>query len=723
MRTRVRPYLVLSVLLSAALAACTQSAAAKTLIPIETEGFALVYQGEEGQTLKQVYCGQKLSNAAEYQLLRTRHNAFVSAGVDDLFEPAIRMIHADNNPSLKLVYEGHHTSEEDDSVLTVITLKDPIYPVTVKLHVKAYRKLDLLKTWTEITHREDAPVLLDRFASGLLHLNAESYWLTQFHGDWAQEMRMEEKQLTHGLLSIESKLGTRATKYQAPFFFLSLERPANETSGHVIAGTIAWSGNFQLAFEIDQRNFLRVLAGMNPYASQYTLHPEESFLTPAFIFTFSADGKGQASRNLHQWARKYGIVDGEKDRLTLLNNWEATSFNFNQNKLVRLFDGAVKLGVDLFLLDDGWFGNRHPRNSARAGLGDWQVNRRKLPDGLGYLIEQADAKGLKFGIWIEPEMVNPKSELYERHPEWILKLPNREEHYERNQLVLDLANPEVQQYIFSVVDELITKHPSIAYIKWDCNRTLTYTYSPYLKSNPSHVFIKYTRGLYTVLNRLREKNPHLPIMLCAGGGGRTDYGAMKYCTEFWPSDNTDAFDRIFIQWGYSCFFPANTICNHVTTMGSQSLKFRTDVAMMGKLGYDIRVDRMSEMDLAFSRQSVEHYNRLKEIIWSGDLYRLVSPYERDQAALMYVKPGKSRSVLFAYTLYPLHRKGFCPVRLAGLDPEKMYTIREVNLFPKTASKLPENGKVISGDYLMKVGLNLPLNGRLASLVIEINEWQ
>jgi alpha-galactosidase len=250
---------------------------------------------------------------------------------------------------------------------------------------------------------------------------------------------------------------------------------------------------------------------------------------------------------------------------------------------------------------------------------------------------------------------------------------------------------------------------------------MTNTYSPYLKEHQSHVYIDYVRGLYRVLEDLRKKYPHLPIMLCSGGGGRTDYGAMKYFTEFWPSDNTDAYDRIFIQWGYSNFFPANTICNHVTTMGSQSLKFRTDVAMMGKLGYDIRVDEMSPEELTFSQKAVENYKRLNGIIWYGDLYRLIDPYDNDRAVLMYVDEEKSSAVLFAYTLFPLRGKIFYPVKLQGLDANKHYRVQEINVFPNQWPKCQENGKVFSGDYLMKVGIHPSSGDRLTSAVIEITE--
>lgn len=698
-----------------------QSLNAEKQIVIETENTALVFSVGTNHKLYQVYLGEKLKNPEDYKLLPVQQEAYVPSGTDNLFEPAIKMLHNDGNPSLELLVADDKVTSDGDKVTTSILLKDSKYPVEVTLNYITFQKENIIKTWVEIKHNEKKPVVLSNFASAMLHWDADHYWLTQFHGDWAKEMRMEESQLTSGIKIIDSKLGTRADMYEAPVFFLSKNKPATETSGEVIAGTLGWTGSFQLLFEIDNSNSLRMISGINPFASEYYLKPNEVFTTPEFLFTFSKHGKGEASRNFHNWARNYGVLDGNGNRLTLLNNWEATHFDFDEKKLTELFGGAKELGVDVFLLDDGWFGNKYPRSNDKAGLGDWQETKTKLPHGLGYLVEQAEAKGVKFGIWIEPEMVNPKSELYEKHPDWILKLPNREEHYIRNQLVLDLTNPEVQDFVYNLVDGMLTKNPKIAFIKWDCNRTMTNTYSPYEKDHQSHVQIDYVRSFYKVMDRLRAKYPKLPIMLCSGGGGRTDYGALKYFTEFWPSDNTDPYERVFIQWGYSYFFPSITSCNHITSMGKQSLKYKTDVAMMGKMGYDIRVNELTSDELVFSKQAVQNYNRLKEVIWKGDLYRLVSPYEEERAVLMYVNSYKSKSVLFSYALHPRSFNKFSPVRLQGLDPNKNYRIEEINKALGSRSKFLLEGKTITGDYLMKVGLSLPNNSDLTSAVIEISE--
>ncbi len=689
-------------------------------IVIETKNAALVLTVGSNQRVTQSYLGKKLA-VTDYTQMRGGREVYLTAGMENPNEPAIRMVHSDGNPSLELQYASDAAVKKDNDVSTTnITLKDPQYPVEVVLHYTAYYNEDVFKCWTEIKQQEKKPVTLTDYASSMLHFNADEYWLTQFHGDWAREVNMIEEKLTNGIKTIDSKLGTRANLNQTQTFFLSLNNKSTETEGELIGGILSWTGNFKYTFEIDARNGLRVISGINPYASEYHLQPNETFTTPEFIFTYSANGKGQASRNLHRWARNYALLNGNGSRYTLLNNWEATFFDFDEKKLVELFDEAKKLGVELFLLDDGWFANKYPRNNDKAGLGDWQENKAKLPNGISYLVKEAESRGIKFGIWIEPEMVNPKSELYEKHPDWILKLPNRKEDLSRNQLVLDLTNPKVQDFVFSVVDGIMTKSPGVAFFKWDCNRPMSNAYSPYLKDKQSHLYIEYTRGLYKVLQRVRAKYPALPMMLCSGGGGRADYEALKYFTEFWPSDNTDPFERIFIQWGYSYFFPSKTLSAHITGMGKQSLKYKTDVAMMGRMGYDIRVNNFTPLELQFSNDAVKTYKRISPVIWQGDQYRLVSPYEANRAVVMYVSEDKSKAIVFNYNMNTRRQDIFGRVQLQGLDAGKKYRIKEINLFPETRSNQPDNDKVLTGEYLMSVGLNLsPRQAPLTSNVYEL----
>lgn len=472
-------------------------------------------------------------------------------------------------------------------------------------------------------------------------------------------------------------------------------------------GTLGWTGNFRFTFEVDNAGNLRVIPAINPYASNYELKKDEVFTTPEFIFTLSNQGSSQGSRNLHEWARNYSLKDGKGTRLTLLNNWENTGFDFNQEILANLMKEAKHLGVDMFLLDDGWFGNKYPRKDDHAGLGDWEVTHSKLPGGVPALVKAAKEAGVKFGIWIEPEMVNPKSELFEKHPDWAIHDANRKTYYYRNQLVLDLSNPAVQDYVYGVVENLMKENPEIAFFKWDCNSPITNIYSPYLKDKQGQLYIDHVRGVYNVMKRVKENYPNVPMMLCSGGGARCDYEALKYFTEFWCSDNTDPVERVYIQWGFSQFFPAKAMCAHVTSWNKNtSVKFRTDVASMCKLGFDIGLKDMTADELAYCQDAVANWKRLQPAIMDGDQYRLVSPYETNHMAVNYVSKDQKKAVLFAYDVYPRFQEKLINVKLQGLDPNKTYKVEEINLMPGVDSALKSNGQAYTGDYLMKVGIEV-----------------
>ena len=693
----------------------------KPVIKIETGNTSLIYRVGDNGRLYQSYLGKRLNHEADINHLPQGTEAYLTHGMEDYFEPALHIVHNDGNSSTLLKYVSHDSRNLSDGVNeTVITLADDQYPVTVKLHYVTYANEDIIKTFTEISHREKKPVMLHKYASSLLHLNHDKYFLTEFAGDWSHEANVMERELAFGKKVIDTKLGARANMFVSPFFQLAIDQPSEENAGEVLVGTLGWTGNFNFTFEVDNKSQLRIISGINPYASEYSLPSGEIFRTPEFYFTYSLNGKGQASRNFHDWARRYQVKDGDQTRMTLLNNWEATYFDFDEQKLIGLMDEAKKLGVDMFLLDDGWFANKYPRSSDHQGLGDWIETADKLPNGIGRLTAEAKKHGIKFGIWIEPEMVNPKSELYEKHKDWVIHLPNREEYYFRNQMVLDLSNPAVQDYVFGVVDQLMTKYPDLAFFKWDCNSPITNIYSPYLKGKQTHLYIDYVKGLYKVLDRIKAKYPNLPMMLCAGGSGRSDYEALKYFTEFWPSDNTDPIERLFIQWGFSQVFPSKTLCAHVTTWNKDaSIKFRTDVAMMCKLGFDIKMSDLNPNEQVYCRQAVTEYNRLKPVILEGDLYRLVSPYGSNHTSSMYVNKDKNQAIVFAFDVYPRYGEHILPVRLQGLEANKMYQVKEINLMPGASSSVNGNGQTFSVEYLMNVGLDLFTGYKLNSRIIEI----
>lgn len=712
-------------LLLTVLFAYTQgNAAEQKMIRISTDNTDLILVVAPNGRLYQTYFGSKLLHVGDLEHLTTAKGweAYPGSGAEDYFEPALFVTHNDGNMSTILRYVSSESVPVEGGTETVVRLRDDRYPLEVTLHYVAYPKENVFKAWSEIRHGEKKPVVLSRYASAMLYFEDEQYFLTQFSSDWAKEAQMSTQPLQFGKKILDTKLGSRAAMHTHPFFELGFGQPANEQQGEVLLGTIGWTGNFRFTFEVDNVGNLRVIPAINPYASDYELKPKEVFTTPEFVFTLSSEGTGQASRNLHAWARKYQLKDGMGDRLTLLNNWENTGFNFNEQILGDLMKEAKNLGIDMFLLDDGWFANKYPRRSDNAGLGDWEATHDKLPGGIPALVKAAHEAGVKFGIWIEPEMVNPKSELFEKHPDWVIHLPNRETYYFRNQLVLDLSNPKVQDFVFGVVDRIMTENPEVAYFKWDCNSPITNIYSPYLKDKQNQLYIDHVRGVYRVFERVKAKYPDVPMMLCSGGGARCDYEALKYFTEFWCSDNTDPVERLFIQWGFSQIFPAKAMCAHVTSWNrSTSVKFRTDVASMCKLGFDLGLKGLSSDELAYCQQAVANFKRLKPVILDGEQYRMVSPYDGNHMSVMYVGQGQGKAVLFAYDIHPRFDEKLLPVKLQGLDPSKMYRVEEINLMPGKKSGLRANGKVFSGDYLMKAGLDVFTNNQTHSRVIEISE--
>ena len=702
------------------LAAWQADAAEKKVIRISTDQTDLILQVGDNGRLYQTYLGQKLVNDQDVQNLPWDIHAgsdgsvsqrgwevYSGSGNEDYFEPAIAVRHNDGKTSTYLYYVSSSTQPVEGGTQTTINLRDDKYPVDVTLHYVAYPKENVIKTWSEIKHQEKQPVTLTTYASTMLYFNRSSYYLTEFSSDWAKEAQMSSQQLQFGKKVIDTKLGSRAAMHTHPFFEVGLDQPVAENQGDVLMGTLGWTGNFRFTFEVDNVGNLRVIPAINPYASDYQLKKDEVFTTPEFIFTLSYNGTSQGSRNLHNWARNYSLKDGKGSRMTLLNNWENTGFDFNEEILANLMKEAKHLGVDMFLLDDGWFANKYPRKDDKAGLGDWEVTHSKLPGGVPALVKAAKEAGVKFGIWIEPEMVNPKSELFEKHPDWAIHDENRKIYYYRNQLVLDLSNPQVQDYVYNVVDKLMKENPEIAFFKWDCNSPITNIYSPYLKDKQGNLYIDHVRGVYNVMRRVKENYPNVPMMLCSGGGARCDYEALKYFTEFWCSDNTDPVERVYIQWGFSQFFPAKAMCAHVTSWNKNtSVKFRTDVASMCKLGFDIGLKDMSADELEYCQDAVANWKRLQPAIMDGEQYRLVSPYKSNHMAVNYVSQDKGKAVLFAYDVYPRFQEKLMAVKLQGLDPHKMYRVEEINLMPGVESTLKANGKVYSGDYLMKVGLDV-----------------
>lgn len=632
--------------------------------------------------------------------------------------PALRVRHADGNTSSALVFVSREERETAPGVReTRVFLKDPEYPFFTTLVYRVYATEGLIEQWSELRHEEPGAVTLDRFASAAPLLGHGTYYLTSYHAGWANEVTPQEERLARGTKIVESAQGVRVHLEAAPSFLLSSGAPATETGGEVFGATLAYPGSFQFQFETSSEQSLRVICGINPEASAYRLKPGETFRTPSLIFGWSSQGKGDLSRRFARWGREHGMRDGDRPRAVLLNNWEATEFGFNESKLEALIKDTRELGMELFLLDDGWFGEKYPRDFAARGLGDWVTDKKKLPSGLAHLPAVAKQEGVRFGLWVEPEMVNPESELYRLHPDWVIGQRHRKPRLTRDQLVLDLSNPEVRTWINATIDRILTENPGISYLKWDCNRGITQPGSNWLTADEqSHMGVEYQRGLYAVLDHLAEKHPDVELMLCASGGGRVDYGSLRRGHEFWTSDNTDALARVRLQWDTAQFFPQIAIAAHVTHMGKRPLKFAFDVAMSARLGLDLDTPHLSEADRAFTKQAISNYRSIRPVVQFGDLYRLEAPHDRPRAAQMSVSSDKTRAVVFAWQL---RDGGVAPLVLAGLDPKANYHVREINRTPGAASALPEEGAMVSGETLMRKGLTPPLAKTYDSIIVEL----
>lgn len=676
------------------------------------------------------YFGPLLANVDDVANSRSNFNdsAYPQFGDQCARESAIQATHNDGNMSLDLVVESVNRETIDGAQITSIVTKDKFYPFYVTLFYKTYPDTDVIETWTEIRHMEKKPVTLYRFASAFLPVRRGDNWISHFHGSWGSESYITEEPLTNGMKVIKNKNGVRNTQSDSPCFMLTLDGRPNEQTGAVIGGTLAWSGNYRIALDNDNTHTTRIFAGINEEQSQYQLAPNEIFTTPVFAFTYSDEGKGGVSRNFHRWARLHRLNHGTAERDILLNSWEGLWMHVNQEVIDQMMDDFAQLGGELFVMDDGWFGDKHPRNDDKQGLGDWMVNKQKLPEGISGLTAAAKKHGLKFGIWIEPEMANTVSELYEKHPDWVIQQPNRTNHMGRGgtQKVLDLSNPAVQDFVFGVVDNLMTANPEIAYIKWDANMTLYNYGSTYLPADKqSHLYIDYHRGLNKVLERIHAKYPNLVMQACASGGGRVNYGLLPYYDEFWTSDNTDALQRIYMQWGVSNFFPAIATASHVSiernhqTGRTSPLKFRFDVAMSGRLGMELVPSSLSDNDKAFAKRAIADYKTIRPVVQQGDQYRLISPFDKTGfASLMYVTPDKDRAVFFVYKMEQFHNMPVPAFRMAGLDPDKTYRIKELDT---AGDPLAQDGKSFNGAFLMQTGLDLALGGEYDSHVLELTE--
>jgi len=685
---------------------------------VETKNMSMILDVENGKTPQYVYFGSRL-NASDVNNVQVtangRMDAYPAYGMNTPAEAALSVRHGDGNVSTQLEVTGTATRSEKGGTVYVIKMKDPKYDLYVDLCYKAYSDVDMIEAWAEIKNQEKQKVTLTQYASAMLPIRRGDVWFSHLHGSWGSEGKLIEEPLREGQHVIKNKDGVRNSHTDHAELMFSLDGKGRENSGAVIGAALCYGGNYRLKIDTDDTEYHYFFAGINEDNSEYHLKKGETFVTPRLALTYSNEGLSGASRNFHKWGRKYKLANPDTDRKILLNSWEGVYFDINEEGMDQMMGDIASMGGELFVMDDGWFGDKYPRKKDTSSLGDWVVDKNKLPNGIAGLLQNAKKHGVKFGIWIEPEMTNTVSELYEKHPDWVVKAPSRDVVTGRGgtQLVLDMSNPKVQDFVFKIVDDLMTNYPEIDYIKWDANMAIYNHGSQYLSmDDQSHLYIEYMRGLEKVCQRIRDKYPTLTIQACASGGGRANWGILPYFDEFWVSDNTDALQRIYMQWGTSYFFPAIAMASHIsavpnhTVFRTTSLKMRIDVAMSGRLGMEIQPKNMTDEEKEQCKKAIAEYKEIRPVVQRGDLYRLVSPYDhKGQASLMYVSESKDEAVFYWWKTEQFQNEHLQRVKMAGLDPNRSYTVHELDRIDK--KEMYCEGKSYTGKYLMEHGLEMP----------------
>ena len=689
---------------------------------ISTPNSTMIISASEGNAPLFLYYGSRaeVSDVKAAGRTLSKQEAYPAYGThcDQPFASLVKQHDGDN--AVKLVVESVSEKKEGNITTLSLLLRDVAHPtLAVKLNYSAYSDCDIIKMNAEYINEGKKPVVLQKYMSAVLPIQSDNCVLLHLDGVNKSECNENIEPLSNGVRVIATQAGTQIAKYNNASFMLGLDGRLDETNCPVIAGSLVWTGNFHFEFHntLLTASPTLFMGGINPAASDYTLMGKKSLATPEMVFTYTNNGKGEATRTFHRWARHHQLLDGTKEREVLLNSWEGVHFDTTPESLQGMVTDFANLGGEMFVVDDGWFGPKYPRNNDKTSLGDWGIAKSKLPNGIRPLIDLTHKNGMKFGIWIEPEMVNLKSELYEKHPDWVLRHPDFEPSYGRGggQMLLDLTNPKVQDFVFGVVDDILTENPDVYYIKWDNNMGMHNASSQYLpKALQSNLQVDFTLALESILKRIRAKYPKVVIQLCASGGTRLNYGFMPYFQEMWTSDQTDAFHRIQIQWGALNFYPSNMLAAHVGSSYSKytqrliPIKFRFDVASMCRLGMEMVPAKLNPAEREYAKRAIEEYKNIRPVVQQGDLYRLISPYEGDKntTALMYVNEAKNKAVLFAYRHLIRENLSQPIIRLQGLNPNAKYVIREVA--PEFLNKpVKISGKTISGKMLMEEGIVMP----------------
>jgi alpha-galactosidase len=699
---------------------------------IQAGDFTYAMGVDERNWLQSLYWGPRIDRAEDIRAAHSLpgHAAFdlsttttpqeyAAWGAGLYTEPDLKATFADGNRDVVLEYVDQHQTHDANSQTLEITMRDIKLPLVVHLFYRVYTGHGVLERWSTIENQTKEDVVLENAASAtwslpnLQNRNYRAHWLT---GRWAGEWQLQSAPLDVGSEVIESRRGSTGNQANPWFALETPDSAGDEEHGGVYFGELGWSGSWRITMEQSSVHQVRITGGYNPFDFGYRLAPGESLSTPPFYGGFTDGGMGKTSRILHRFQQGV-ILPGAphpKLRPVLYNSWEATEFNVSESGQIALAEKAAQLGVERFVIDDGWFGQR---KDDHAGLGDWYVNKEKFPNGLKPVIDRVHKLGMDFGIWVEPEMVNPDSDLYRKHPDWAMNFPGRPRTEGRNQLLLNLARPDVMEYTYHWLDELVSNN-DIDFLKWDYNRNWSEPgWDAVPVADQKKIYVAYVQNLYTIFDRLHAKHPKLEIESCSGGGSRVDLGILRHTVEVWPSDNTDALDRLSIQDGFSHAYTPGVMVAWVTDAPNRRtpLKFRFLVAMEGSLGIGANLNNFTPEDMAVSKDLVAFYKTIRPTVQQGLQYRLIAPSRpgapSERAATEYVSSDGTQAVVFAY----LHSQNFGDpyplVRLAGLDPKATY-----RLHPLDAKQLRAQQEA-SGSYWMSHGLQLDLRNDYDSTAV------
>jgi alpha-galactosidase len=688
----------------------------KKLWVLNTNDTSYVFGINERNQLQHAYWGKKLWRDADLAAVHSAGEWASFDGVASLTpgeyagwgsnmytEPCLKVTLADGNRDLVLGYVNH---EIHGDTLKVVT-KDIQYDLIVTLYYRVYAGANVIEKHAVIENKTSQPITIESAQSAVWYMPpGDGYRLSYLNGRWAGETQLVQEEIHPGVKVLESRRGT--TSHQTNPWF-AIDAAADQDHGRVWFGALGWSGTWKFSVEQTPHQQVRVTGGYNTFDFAYPLQPGERLETPPFYGGFTDRGFGEASRLLHRFTRESILPGGlsAKPRPVLYNSWEATEFNVDEPGQKVLAEKAARIGVERFVMDDGWFG---ARNDDHAGLGDWYVNPKKFPNGLQPLIRYVNGLGMDFGIWVEPEMVNPNSDLYRKHPDWAMNFPGRPRTEARNQLILNMAREDVKEYTYAWLDKLVSEN-NVAFLKWDMNRNFSEPGWPEAGPlNEKKIWVKYVNNVYEIIDRLRAKHPKLEIESCSGGGGRVDLGILKRVDEVWTSDNTEAFDRLRIQEGFSYAYPAQVMMAWVTDVPnfngrSTPLEYRFLVAMMGSLGIGNNLNKWTGDDFALATKMVAYYKQIRQTVQQGKLYRLFSPREGELTANQYVSDDGKQSVLFAFLRSQQYGRPAPTIRLRGLDERAVYRLR-----PLHPNKVVEKLETASGAYLQNHGLDLSLTG-------------